>query len=57
VSHGGVIRAALSLALSLSPEPALAFAVDNTSLTCIEHFGSPSGTQGWRVVTVNRTPR
>ncbi|HUZ71784.1 MAG TPA: histidine phosphatase family protein [Stellaceae bacterium] len=57
VSHGGVIRAALALALDLAPEQALAFAIDNTSLTRIEHFPDPGGAHGWRVVTVNLPPR
>jgi alpha-ribazole phosphatase len=57
VSHGGVIRAALSQALVLAPENALAFAVDNLSLTRIEHFPEPGGAHGWRVVAVNLPPR
>jgi alpha-ribazole phosphatase len=57
ISHGGVIRAALALALNLAPEHALAFAVDNTSLTCIEHFPDAGGAPGWRVVAVNLPPR
>jgi broad specificity phosphatase PhoE len=57
LSHGGVIRAALALALNLSPETALAFAVDNLSLTRIEHFPEPGGAHGWRVVAVNQPPR
>jgi len=57
LSHGGVIRAALALALGLAPETALAFAVDNLSLTRIEHFPEPGGAHGWRVVTANQPPR
>ncbi len=57
LSHGGVIRAALALALGLAPENALAFAVDNLSLTRIEHFPEPGGAHGWRVVTANLPPR
>ncbi|HZT52562.1 MAG TPA: histidine phosphatase family protein [Stellaceae bacterium] len=57
VSHGGTIRAALALALNLAPEHALAFAIDNTSLTRIEHFSEPAGAHGWRVVAVNQPPR
>jgi alpha-ribazole phosphatase len=41
VSHGGVIRSALGIALGLAPEVALAFAIDNLSLTVIEHFSGP----------------
>ena len=57
VSHGGVIRAALALALSLLPEHALAFTVDNLSLTRLESFPEPGGAHGWRVVAVNLPPR
>lgn len=57
ISHGGVIRAALSKALALAPENALAFAVDNLSLTRIEHFPEPGGAHGWRVAAVNLPPR
>ena len=57
VSHGGTIRAALALALDLAPEHALAFAVDNLSLTRIEHFPEPGGAHGWRVVAVNQPPQ
>jgi len=56
-SHGGPIRAALGLALGLAPEDSLAFAIDNLSLTRIEHFPEPGGAHGWRVVTVNLPPR
>ena len=56
-SHGGPIRAALGLALNLAPENALAFAIDNWSLTRIEHFPEPGGAHGWRVVTANQPPR
>jgi broad specificity phosphatase PhoE len=57
VGHGGTIRAALSLALNLAPERALAFAIDNTSLTRIEHFAERGEVHGWRVVAVNQPPR
>jgi broad specificity phosphatase PhoE len=56
VSHGGTIRAALGLALDLAPAPSLTFAVDNLSLTRIEHFPDPGGAHGWRVVAVNQSP-
>jgi len=57
VGHGGTIRAALALALNLAPEHALAFAIDNTSLTRVEQFAEPGGAHGWRVVAVNQPPR
>ena len=56
VTHGGTIRVALGLALGLPPEAALAFSVDNCSLTRIERFDGPGQGHGWRVVTVNQPP-
>jgi alpha-ribazole phosphatase len=59
VSHGGPIRAALAHALAVSPERALSFAVDNCSLTRLEHFADenrePEGRLGgsWRIAGVN----
>lgn len=57
VAHGGTIRAALALALNLEPEAALAFSIENCSLTRIERIDGPGMGHGWRVVTVNRPPR
>lgn len=57
VAHGGTIRAALALALGLDPEAALAFTIENCSLTRIDHVDGPGQGHGWRVVTVNRPPR
>ena len=57
VAHGGTIRAALALALSLEPEAALAFTVENCSITRIDHIDGPGMGHGWRVVMVNRPPR
>ncbi len=37
VSHGGTIRAAVAVALGLSPETAMAVVIDNLSLTRISH--------------------
>jgi len=56
VTHGGTIRAALALALGLSPEAALALTIDNLSLTRIEHFPSSEAAYPWRVVAVNLAP-
>jgi alpha-ribazole phosphatase len=56
VTHGGTIRAALAEALDLKPEAALAFSIDNLSLTRIERFDGPGVGHGWRVVTVNQRP-
>ena len=54
VAHGGTIRAALALALGLEPEAALAFTIENCSITRIDHIEGPGMGHGWRVVTVNR---
>jgi alpha-ribazole phosphatase len=48
VVHSGTIRAVLAIALELSPDNALRFAIDPLSLTRIDHLAS-----GWRVVGVN----
>jgi alpha-ribazole phosphatase len=56
VTHGGTIRAALALALDLSPEAALSFTIDNLSLTRIDHIPGPGVGHGWRVSAVNQPP-
>lgn len=57
-AHGGSIRAALALALDIKPDRALGFAIDNCSLTRIQHWPeSDQGPEAWRVVTVNLDPR
>lgn len=59
VAHGGVIRAAVALALGLDPKQAMAVAVDNLSLTRLDRIagGVLRGRGGaWRVVAVNRPP-
>jgi len=57
VAHGGTIRSALGVALDLAPELALAFSVDNLSLTVTERFSESAASHDWRVVAVNRPPR
>lgn len=60
VAHGGSIRAALAMALGIEPERALAFVIDNCSLTRLDHIGAPEpgATHGsWRVTTVNLHPK
>lgn len=49
VVHSGTIRAALSLALDLTPQAALRFVIDPLSLTRIDRLA-----MGWRVVSVNQ---
>ncbi|MBP5858101.1 histidine phosphatase family protein [Marivibrio halodurans] len=63
VGHGGTIRAALALALGLDAEGALAFTIDNLSVTrldrIVERGSAPDGHRDrrmWRVVMVNRAP-
>jgi alpha-ribazole phosphatase len=58
VAHGGTIRAALALALDLPPERALAFSIDNCSLTRLDHIAPAGGAEPaqWRVAAVNRRP-
>lgn len=57
VGHGGTVRAALSVALSLDPESALAFTIENLSLTRIDHIAVAGGANYWRVVAVNQRPK
>jgi broad specificity phosphatase PhoE len=54
VTHGGTIRAALGLALGLTPQAALSFSVENCSLTRLDYTGGRQGL--WRVVCVNHRP-
>jgi len=56
IAHGGTIRAALAIALGLEPEGGLAFAIDNCSLTRLDHMQG-DGEAGWRVAMVNHRPR
>jgi broad specificity phosphatase PhoE len=53
VAHGGTIRAALALALGLTPAAALAFSIDTISLTRLDHIAGKAGA-AWRVVAVNQ---
>lgn len=59
IAHGGSIRAAIAHALSLDPDSALTFRIDNLSLTVIEHT-TPTSTipergarTTWRIASVN----
>jgi broad specificity phosphatase PhoE len=51
VAHGGTIRAAIGVAMGIEPEAALAYTIDNCSLTRIDRADG-----GWRIVEVNRRP-
>ncbi len=55
VAHGGTIRAAIALALDLDPQRALGLAVENCSVTRLDHYYS-EGDSGWRTVLVNFQP-
>jgi broad specificity phosphatase PhoE len=48
ISHGGAIRACIAFALDLSAHQALCLAIDNISLTRLEHNG-----HNWRVLSIN----
>lgn len=49
VVHSGTIRAALCIALDLTPQAALRFVIDPLSLTRIDRLAT-----GWRVTSVNQ---
>jgi alpha-ribazole phosphatase len=49
VAHAGTIRAALALALEISPDNALRFVIDPLSLTRLDRLDN-----AWRVAAVNR---
>lgn len=53
VIHGGSIRAALALALDLTPEAALRLSVAPLSLSRIDHYGGGSWPGSWSVGALN----
>jgi broad specificity phosphatase PhoE len=53
VAHGGVIRAAVALALDLDPERALGMQTENLSTTRLDHIAGPGLGGNWRVAFVN----
>ena len=57
VAHGGTIRAALAIALDITPDSALAFQAENLSLTRLDHVAGPGEGGDWRIVTVNTLPK
>jgi len=57
VTHGGVMRAALMLALGLPVERALAFSVPNCALTVLDHIRNGDEPPAWRVNNVNWEPQ
>ncbi|KAB2913367.1 MAG: histidine phosphatase family protein [Hyphomicrobiaceae bacterium] len=56
VTHGGTIRAALAHALGLSPQAALAFAIENCSITRLDFLSPDQNTGLWRAVAANHRP-
>ena len=56
VTHGGTIRAALSLALRLDPETALAFATQNLGITRLDLITDRADGVAWRISAVNQPP-
>src|SRR5262245_56283168 len=54
-AHGGTIKAAIGLALGGLVEKALAFTIDNVSVTRLDHFSS-AGRSGWSFPFVNQQP-
>ena len=57
VTHGGVIRAAIALALDLSAETALRFAIDTLSITRIDYIDRGVEPPLWRVIRLNAVVR
>jgi alpha-ribazole phosphatase len=59
VAHGGSIRAALAMALGIEAERVMSFAIDNCSLTRLDHIHDGEGSSEricWRIVAVNLPP-
>jgi len=59
VAHGGSIRAALAIALGIEAERVMSFAIDNCSLTRLDHIHDGEGSSEricWRIVAVNLPP-
>jgi len=57
IAHAGSIRAAVALALALTPEQALALDVKNTALTRLDFISNEAnliGQGSWRVVGLNQ---
>jgi broad specificity phosphatase PhoE len=55
IAHGGTIKAMLAAALELSPDRALAFNIDNCSITRADHLQTDGG-EFWRIGAVNHRP-
>lgn len=55
VTHGGTIKAAIGHALKLSTDAALAFAIDNCSITRLDQLDMGAESL-WRVAAINHRP-
>lgn len=55
VGHGGSIRAALVTAMGLTPQRVLGVAIENCSISRLDHYQG-IGEAGWRTVMVNHQP-
>jgi alpha-ribazole phosphatase len=55
VTHGGTIKAAIGHSLKLSTDAALAFAIDNCSITRLDQLGTGTNSL-WRVASINHRP-
>lgn len=55
VTHGGTIKAAIGHSLKLTTDAALAFAIDNCSITRLDQLGTGAASL-WRVVSINHRP-
>jgi alpha-ribazole phosphatase len=55
VGHGGVIKAAVGLALGGQPDRGLSFDIDNVSVTRLDHVAA-TGVSTWRLPMVNQQP-
>lgn len=54
VAHGGTIRAAIALALSLTPAQALRLQINNNSLSLLQAYGVPQDPDfSWGVSSIN----
>ncbi len=60
VAHGGSIRAAVALALGLSPTQALKLSIENWSVTRLDHFHytdiDGAEKDGWKLCHLNLSP-
>jgi alpha-ribazole phosphatase len=56
VAHAGVIVTQVQRALGITPYQALAYKIDNLSVTLLAHGPQGLGEQGWHVGVINHIP-